>query len=104
MLAFLHSRLNGIYVSGDQMEVEDVVSDRTADGGMSAGSDVETKDDIDMAEANGKTKDGEPTKFKRKFLNRRERKSLPSKEEIAQKRYDLQNVSMLFLLMSTGSE
>lgn len=83
--------------SGDEMKVEDVASDRTADGGMSAGSDVETKDDIDMAEANGKIEDGkatknsEPTKVKRKFLNRRERKSLPSKEEIAQKRYVLNN-------------
>ncbi|KAG0604774.1 hypothetical protein M758_9G006400 [Ceratodon purpureus] len=73
---------------GDQMEVEDVASTRTADGGMSA----DAKDDTDMAEANGKTengeasKNGEPTKVKRKFLNRRERKSLPSKEEIAQKR------------------
>ena len=76
-------------VSGDEMEVEDVASTRTADGGMSA----DAKDDTDMAEANGKTengeatKNGEPTKVKRKFLNRRERKSLPSKEEIAQKRY-----------------
>jgi hypothetical protein len=87
----LHSSTHdGIeHVSGDEMEVEDVASNRTADGGMSAGSDVETKDDTDMAEVNGKTENGEPAKVKRKFLNRRERKSLPSKEEIAQKRYGL---------------
>jgi ribosomal RNA methyltransferase Nop2 len=70
---------------GDGMEVENVGTDRTGDGGVSGGSDLENKD-TDMAEANGKSKAGEAPKEKRKKLNRRDRKALPSKEEIAQKR------------------
>ena len=97
------------YVSGDEMEVEDDASDRTADGGVSAGSDEETKDDTDMADASDKSENGEATKngvsmkVKKKFLNRRERKSLPSKEEIAQKRYAFSKVLNTILQMSTCS-
>lgn len=76
----------GMSDPGDGMEVEDVATDRTGDGGVSGGSDVENKD-TDMAEANGKIKTAEVPKEKRKKLNRRDRKALPSKEEIAQKRY-----------------
>ena len=50
----------------------------------------------DMAEANDTTDNGESTKVKRKSLNRRERKSLPSKEEIAEKRYILNKDFILF--------
>lgn len=67
---------------GDEMEVEEVGQDRIADGGASAGNG----DDGDMDVPNGKAENSEPAKVKRKFLNRRERKSLPSKEEIAQQR------------------
>lgn len=74
------------------MEVEEVGQDRIADGGASAGNG----DDGDMDVPNGKAENSEPAKVKRKFLNRRERKSLPSKEEIAQQRYTLLDVNVTF--------
>ena len=77
-------------VSDEEMEVEEPASERTADGGMSTGSeDVSTVGDTNMADANGGTENGVPKKVKRKFLDRRARKNLPSKEDIANTRYVL---------------
>lgn len=83
-------------LSDEETVVDEAVPERTTDGGAPSGAGgAETNGDINMGEPNGIIEDIGPKKVKRKFLDRRARKNLPSKEEIARMRYAIHKFKYL---------